>query len=46
MAHQMTISVENPSVLRTLRSLFKSMDGEHYTTAACQKEDCGKDGRA
>lgn len=27
MAHQMTISVDNPSVLRTLRSLFKSMDG-------------------
>lgn len=27
MAHTMTISVENPSMLRTLRSLFKSMDG-------------------
>lgn len=27
MAQQMTISVENPSTMRALRSLFKSMDG-------------------
>ncbi|MBP3511185.1 MAG: hypothetical protein J6K19_03995 [Prevotella sp.] len=27
MAQQLTISVEDPSTLRTLRSLFKSMNG-------------------
>lgn len=40
MAHQMTISVENPSVLRTLRSLFKSMDGVSIVPQPRIRKNC------
>lgn len=44
MAQQLTISVEDPSVMRTLRNLFKSMDGVSIIPKArARKKTVAKD---